>query len=89
MSKLFNGVKNMNNIVKPMKTMSKVPHAMSKLPEMIYKMITMWKLPKLMSKYLKNDIPTNNKYAKVVKISKMVKKKQYSQKKNDDKNAHI
>ena len=41
-----------------------------------------------MSKYLKNDIPTNNKYAKVVKISKMVKK-QNSQKKNDDQNARI
>ena len=55
----------MNKIVKSMKTMSKVPHAMSKLPEMIYKIITMWKQPKLMSKYLKNDIPTNYKYAKI------------------------
>ena len=71
----------MNKIVKSMKTMSKVPQSMSKLPEMIYKMITMWKPPKLMSKYLKNDIPTNNKYAKVVKISKMVKKTIFTEKK--------
>ena len=34
-----------------------------------------------MSKYLKNDIPTNNKYAKVVKISKMVKKTIFTEKK--------